>query len=375
MRLFVFLTVALSVYTAMHAVVYWALRPAWAGAPRAGLGVGVWMGLMIVSPVAVRLLDRAGLEALGRPLAWAAYTWLGLVFLAFWPAVALGLAELAARVGGALLGTGPVRVRTPATAWTVLAAVLLVGTYGVWEATRLRVERVRIASPKIPRPLRVVQVSDLHLGLLLRERTLDRVLRVVERLEPDLLVATGDIVDAQIDHLDGLSRRWARVRPPLGKFAVVGNHEVYAGLGQSLAFLEKSGFRVLRNEAAAVGDLWVVGVDDEHAPGPLPDAGRLLAAAPPGRFVLVLKHRPVPLAGSEGRFDLQLSGHTHLGQIFPFRLFTGMAYPLQNGLYELAGGSRLYTSRGTGTWGPPMRVLAPPEVTLVELVPAGGDAR
>ncbi|WP_029734074.1 metallophosphoesterase [Deferrisoma camini] len=370
MRLFVFLTIALSVYTAMHAVVYWAVRPIWAGAPRAGAAVIAWMAAMVAAPVAVRLLDRAGLEAVARPLAWAAYTWLGLVFLAFWPAAALGVGQMLASGLGALLPTEPLRLRTPAVAWAVLAGVVALGGYGAWEATRLRVERVRIASAKLSRPVRIVQVSDLHLGLLLRSRTLARVLRTVEALGPDLLVATGDLVDAQIDHLDDLSRSWASFTPPLGKLAVVGNHEVYAGLGQSLAFLEKGGFRVLRNEAVAVGsDLVVVGVDDEHAPGPRPDPERLFARTPAGRFVLLLKHRPTVVPGAGGRLDLQLSGHTHLGQIFPFRLLTKMAYPMQRGLYALPEGGRLYASRGTGTWGPPMRVLAPPEVTLIELVP------
>lgn len=92
-----------------------------------------------------------------------------------------------------------------------------------------------------------------------------------------------------------------------------------------------------------------------------------VAAPPPGLFTLLLKHRPTAEADSLGRFDLQLSGHTHRGQIFPFNYVTGAIYPMQEGLYRLAGGSARYTSRGTGTWGPPMRIAAPPEVTIIHL--------
>ncbi len=93
-----------------------------------------------------------------------------------------------------------------------------------------------------------------------------------------------------------------------------------------------------------------------------------MASLPQGIFTLVLKHRPTVEAASLGRFDLQLSGHTHRGQVYPFNYVTGAIYPMQEGLYHLAAGSALYTSRGTGTWGPPMRIAAPPEVTIIELV-------
>jgi predicted MPP superfamily phosphohydrolase len=149
---------------------------------------------------------------------------------------------------------------------------------------------------------------------------------------------------------------------------VTGNHEYYAGLEQSLDYLQLSGFTVLRNSIAAPADfLRVVGVDDP-AGGGNPDEIPLLQQAGQDKFILLLKHRPSVAPMGEGLFDLQLSGHTHGGQIFPFALLTRQAYPLYDGLYQLSGGSVLYASRGTGTWGPPMRLLAPPEITLIEIV-------
>jgi predicted MPP superfamily phosphohydrolase len=255
----------------------------------------------------------------------------------------------------------------------VLAIVLVLGVYGSLTAIQPRVERVRIETAKLPPGIdrvRVVQISDLHLGLVHRRAFLQRIVRRIEELHPDLLVATGDIVDAQINHLDGLAELFAALRPPLGKYAVTGNHEFYAGPDQALDFIGRSGFHLLRN-AAAPPDLPIrlVGVEDP-AGGGHPDEASLLQPLERNKFIVLLKHRPHIAPGTEGLFDLQLSGHTHGGQIFPFNVLTRLAYPRPEGLLPLAGGSRLYTSRGTGTWGPPMRVFVPPEITLFELVRA-----
>ncbi len=371
MRLTLFLVTALAVYAALHAVVLWGVYPLLAGRPRVLAGVVAWMGLMLLAPLSVRLVEGGGHDLIARAVAWVAYSWLGLVFLAFSLFAALAAWEaLAWLVGQGLPGVRAWSLRGPNAAAVLSAAALGAGLYGFYEAGSLRIETVRLAAPNLGagrERLRLVQVSDLHLGLLRREGALAPVIELLVALEPDLLVATGDVVDAQLDHLDGLSDLWHRVDPPLGKFAVTGNHEAYAGLGQSLDFLRRSGFRVLRNEAVDLGALTLAGVDDEHVRSHPVDEGALLGATPRGRFTVLLKHRPTVAPGALGRFDLQLSGHTHLGQLFPFRFLTGLQYPLQDGRYDLPGGAVLYTSRGTGTWGPPMRVLAPPEITVFEV--------
>ncbi|MEK6776566.1 MAG: hypothetical protein AABY87_06780 [bacterium] len=176
-----------------------------------------------------------------------------------------------------------------------------------------------------------------------------------------------------MDNLDGLSELMAGIRPRYGKFAVMGNHEYYAGIGQTLDFTRKAGFTMLRDEGVSAGcGISIAGVDDP--------AGRryglkdqvsekaLLQGLPHGPFTLLLKHRPVVDQGSVGLFDLQLSGHVHKGQIFPFNLIAWFYYPLRAGESVLGNGSHLYVSRGSGTWGPPIRFLAPPEITVIELV-------
>jgi hypothetical protein len=194
------------------------------------------------------------------------------------------------------------------------------------------------------------------------------ILRRVEAEDPDILVSTGDLVDGDMTKIGALPALFAKFQPRLGKYAITGNHEVYAGLAESLEAEREFGFTVLSGEMKTVGNvLNVVGVDDPAA-GLHENEKEILEKAKNGLFTLLLKHRPDPAGESLGLFDLQLSGHTHYGQIYPFRYFAEMVYPLQNGPYYLSKGSVLYTSRGSGTWGPPIRVLAPPEVAIFDIV-------
>jgi hypothetical protein len=196
----------------------------------------------------------------------------------------------------------------------------------------------------------------------------------VKAAEPDILVSTGDLVDGHQKHFSGLEKLFLEVRPRLGKYAIMGNHEYYVGIEKSIAFTKESGFKVLQDENFELGGLiCITGIDDSRnsvertAHAALEK--KLLQAAPSGEFRLLLKHRPIVEKESEGKFDLQLSGHVHKGQIFPFNLLTWISFPVKTGLTYLESGGYLYVSRGTGVWGPPIRFLAPPEITIIDLVP------
>jgi predicted MPP superfamily phosphohydrolase len=372
-RFVVFLAVFLSIYAAMHVLVFFGVRPLLPQRAHAGSWLALLMVLMILAPALVRVLDRNGMEDAARTMAMAGYSWMGFIFLAFVLFAALFCWD------GALLATSRLFPRAPALVLygpKTAAVILLLTTgfclYGITEAGHLRTETVRIKTGKLPAGvdrLRLIQISDLHLGLIHRQVFLKEVTDRIKELHPDIVVATGDIVDAQINHLDGLAEIFASLRPPLGKYAVTGNHEFYAGLDQALDFIRRGGFVVLREATATPGGVvQLTGVDDPAGGGD-PDETPLLKGLEPGRFTVLLKHRPRVRQQAEGLFDLQLSGHAHRGQIFPFNFVTGIPYPMQEGLYTLAEGSRLYTSRGTGTWGPPMRLLAPPEITVFDIVP------
>ena len=251
-----FVLTALAIYTAMHLLVFWGIHPLLAGHPLLPTLNWLWMGLMILAPLLVRLLERGGQELAARALAWVGYCWMGLVFIAFSLCTVLAGWETLVWIFGRVWSwAAQLSVHGPISAALVVAVTLGAGLYGLYEAGHLRVETVRLASAKLPAgspTLRIVQVSDLHLGLINRENTLAPLVAELQRLQPDLLLATGDVVDAQINHLEELAGLWRQVQPPLGKFAVTGNHEIYAGLDQALEFLDASGFRVLRGETASL---------------------------------------------------------------------------------------------------------------------------
>jgi predicted MPP superfamily phosphohydrolase len=221
---------------------------------------------------------------------------------------------------------------------------------------------------------RIVQISDVHLGLIVRKERLAGIVEKIKAAGPDLLVSTGDLVDGSMDNPETLAAMLKELDVKHGKFAVIGNHEDYAGIRRSVDFIEKAGFTLVRGEAASfLPWLSIAGVDDPAGGSfgnPLQLSEKeILTQIPKDHFSLLLKHRPHVDESALGHFDLQLSGHTHKGQIFPFTLIIKSLFPIDAGRLDLQDGSTLYVSRGTGTWGPPIRFLSPPEVTVIDLVP------
>jgi len=380
MAMSLFLLTFLSIYGAMHLYLFVKARSALTAGLGASVGMALFLTLMVVAPVAVRLLDRHGMHLAGRYLAYAAYTWMGLLFFFFCLSLWLDVYNLSMRVLAWLPGssTGSLIWKGRGSFIFITLAVLFLGSWSAYSAWQIRVDRVVLPTRKLPPQLdklTIAQICDVHLGPMVGERRLARIIGLLERVKPDLVVATGDLVDAQMDQSNNLAAMLATVDPPLGKFAIAGNHEFYAGIRQSGRFLRAAGFKFLRNEDFELNGLInLVGVDDPAGKRRYPEIGQvgkeekiLLADLDSERFTLLLKHRPTVEIESLGRFDLQLSGHTHGGQIFPFNLITRLFYPRERGLYRLDKESVLYVSRGTGTWGPPMRFLSPPEVTLIEL--------
>ena len=378
MRLFL-LTFFL-LYGGLHLFAFAKARRAFAFGTATGLFVAGFMLVMIVSPVIIRFSEKAGFDLLAQMISWAGYTWMGIIFLFFSFSLLVDVYRMTISGAGLILRQDlSDLILTDRHAFLVpfLISVGIAG-YGSFEAANIRTERLVIRSHKIPAEMnrvRIAQISDVHLGLIVRERRLKSVLEEVQKAEPDILVSTGDLVDGQIDNLSSLAAMLRDINPRYGKFAITGNHEFYAGIDQSIAFTEQAGFTLLRGSWVDVRNvLAIAGVDDSQARSFGLYQGKsekeLLADIPEGRFVLLLKHRPLLDSASGGRFDLQLSGHVHKGQIFPFSILTALYYETQAGLASLQDGSSLYVSRGSGTWGPPIRFLSPPEVTVIDLVPA-----
>jgi predicted MPP superfamily phosphohydrolase len=254
----------------------------------------------------------------------------------------------------------------------ILSVILVI--YGSLEARNLRTEFLVIHSSKIPREIgriRVLQISDVHIGGAVGDGYVSRIIDAVRSADPDVILSTGDLVDGRGAYITDAARMFRQIRPRWGKFAVTGNHEFYLGVDRAVEFMHDAGFVPLRNSVATIaGAVDLVGVDDPggvmNGKGACTDR-EILSRANKGHFTVLLKHRPVIENGAPGFFDLQLSGHTHKGQIFPFSLFTRLAFPYHAGPYHLPGGSVLHVSRGAGVWGPPVRLLAPPEITVIDL--------
>ena len=373
-----FLLTFFLIYGGGHAYLLWRIRAAWKLPTIARAVLVGWSVVMVCAPLVVRLLEREGLTTAASGLAYLGYSWMGLLFLFFVLALVWELLRLVHRTGRYFFRLPDIRILSPRFGFvTCFGLAALICWYGFFEAAHLKVEQHTVPTAKLPKGaerVRIVQISDLHIGLIVGHQQVEKLVATIKSLKPDLVVATGDIVDGHISHIDGVSQMFRELQPVHGMVAVFGNHEYYAGIQSSRTFLERSGFKLLQDQAMTIGEhLALVGVDDPAAKRfglPLPTQEAALFSKFAGnRFVLLLKHRPVVVAENEGRFDLQLSGHVHKGQIFPFNLLTWLHFPVRAGMNQLAHGSRLYVSRGTGTWGPPIRFLAPPELTVIDLVP------
>ena len=363
-----FLSVALLIYGAMH---LYALGKVWMSFPHSlALGLALTMsGLVLTfSPLLVWFLERQSWHRATVATAWVSYTWMGYLFLF----LCIGLLFDLGHALATLLNFSWPLNQAMAFRTVSLIALALLG-YGFIEARQIRIVEVNITTPKLASGrVSIAQLSDLHLGIMLGEGFLDRILGKLREIRPDIVVATGDIVDGQGDNLAALARHFHSYTPPFGAYAVTGNHETYAGLDNSLQFLRDAGFTVLRGESARAGGIVLIGVDDPSAAASAratrPDSDMALAAVAANDFVVLLKHQPV--IDRDTPFDLQLSGHIHGGQIFPFVYLTRLSYGVRTGLTELADGRRLYVSRGAGTWGPPIRLFAQPEITLITIAGA-----
>lgn len=365
-RFAVFFVTVLGLWTLMHLYAFWRVAylpwlktvPSWAW----------WVtgGLLWVSYPLGRILDRNGLASeLGRSLELFGASWMGVLFLLV---SALLVSELVTVFG--LWRSAVVPTKTAA----VLVALVL-SAVGLVQGNRPpRVETLEVQLADLPRELdglRLVQLSDLHLGTILRDRFLQEVLGQVRQIAPDLVVVTGDLVDGNARHVERLIPRLRELQAPLGVYAVTGNHEFYAGLETSVAILEASGFVVLRDTFRQVQPgLVIAGVDDLTARRQFRIEHRgmeeALASRPPGACVL-LSHSPWDVDRAERLgAGLMLSGHTHDGQIWPFSYLVRLSYPYVGGTYRV-GRLTLHVNRGTGTWGPRLRLWKPAEITLVTL--------
>ncbi|MFF8288222.1 metallophosphoesterase [Streptomyces sp. NPDC016309] len=244
------------------------------------------------------------------------------------------------------------------------------GTYGVLRGPR--VKRVTVPLAKLPRAAhgyRIAVVSDVHLGPVLGRAHTQRVVDAVNATQPDLIAVVGDLVDGDVEDLGPAAEPLARLRARDGSFFVTGNHEYFSGAQQWVDHVRELGLRPLRNERVEKAGFDLAGVNDVAGEnyGDGPDFTAALGDRDRSRAAVLLAHQPVVIHDAvEHGVDLQLSGHTHGGQLWPGNYLAELANPTVAGL-ERYGDTQLYVSRGAGAWGPPVRVGAPSDITVVEL--------
>lgn len=366
-RIAFFLIVVLGTWTLMHVYLVWrassvpaisAHLPRWALLAAAAV-------LWVAYPLS-RILDRNNLGLVARPLEFVGSAWLGVLFLA---CVALLAVDVVTLGGMGLPSAAPALRGWGLVAGTVLSLVAL--AQGLRPPVIVDYEVSLAGLPARCDGLVLVEVSDLHLGTLIGDDWLGRLVDRVDAMNPDLVVVAGDLVDGNVDRVEPFLPELKRLRAPLGVFAVTGNHEVYAGLDRSVKLLEEAGYTVLRDRwAEPAPGLIVAGVDDLTARRQFGLANhpveKALAGRPPGATVL-LSHTPwqAQQAAKLGA-GLMLSGHTHDGQIWPFGYLVRFTYPLMGGRYAV-GGMTAIVCRGTGTWGPRMRLWRPSEIVRITL--------
>jgi predicted MPP superfamily phosphohydrolase len=366
------------VLTAILAVVYAYLATRLASGTVSTLALGIPVVLIWLLPVVYWVGDRDRDTFADEALHFASYVCMGWLNFAFFLSLARDVLLLAAaalpleRVYIFVRDSGPELV--VGGAFVALAVGMLAALRGP------RVRRVDIPIENLHpglEGLRIVQISDLHVGQAIGERYVRRVARMANELAPDVVALTGDMVDGTVARLAQDVAPLAALQPAGRVFFITGNHEYYSGAEQWNAHFRSLGFRVLLNEYATLdirgARLLIGGVIDPAArsagPAHVPRADLAAGAGEPAALRVLLAHNPklTPLGEAAG-FDLQLSGHTHAGQFFPWTLAVRLIHAPHAAGLSRSGRMWVYVSAGTGSWGPPVRLGTEPELTLIRLV-------
>lgn len=370
--------VVFTILAVLHTYIGWRILPHWPGGLPVQVPAAIFLLLsMLLIPVGL-LAHAVKSQPLSDRLSWAGLLAMGmfssLLVLTLLRDTVLLIAALTGAYSSALSTSSAVAAPTLAALVTVI---------GLINARRLaRVVQIDIPIAGLPAALHgfsIAQISDIHVGPTIKRRYVEAIVERVNLLEADIVAVTGDLVDGSVRELAPHTAPLAKLSARHGAYFVTGNHEYYSGAQAWIAELRRLGMTVLLNQHVVLhheaAQLVLAGVTDYTAhlfdPAHRSDPHAALAGAPAGAGVrILLAHQPLSAStAADAGFDLQLSGHTHGGQFFPWNFFVPMQQPFTAGLKRLRT-LWVYTSRGTGYWGPPKRFCAPSEITHVRLVRA-----
>lgn len=332
--------------------------------------------LSLISLPISRLLPRE----IAAIMAWVIFPWMGIILLMV--VVMFATDMIWALVKFASPGYDPERrlLIQRGFGLAALGTTALLGGYSLWNGLRpITAKPLTVTLKRLPKSLdglRIAQITDLHVGPMVGRKWVRQVVDKVNALKPDLIAVTGDMVDGPVEELSGHVAPLADLTAPLGVFFVTGNHEYYSGVEPWCAHFANLGLRVLRNERVSIktglqeDSFDLAGVDDWRSrqfPGEGPNLPKALAGRDPHKTVILLAHQPAAVdEASLHNVDLQLSGHTHGGQIWPFKYLVYLQQPYVEGLHQHRD-TQVYVSPGTGFWGPPMRFGTAAEITHITL--------
>ena len=336
-------------------------------------------------PIAL-IMDKMTSLKYSFPLLWFAYLWLGTIMLLFFLLFSIDIIKFLFYIFSKLTSTGNETVNIEKRAFisktiasVTLSSVFIAAGIGVKNYySKAIVKRYKVllkGLPKVFKGFNIVQISDLHLGQMMKGSTLEQIVDQVNSLKPDIVAITGDLADGSAVKLLQEASSLKKLKAAKGVFFVTGNHEYYNGVEEWTSVIEKMGIQILNNQNIKIKKqddyFYLAGVTDhegkrfgkEHAA----DFSKALSGLENNETKILLAHQPIAVKkASKYGTDLVLAGHTHGGQIWPFNYLVYLQQPYLKGFYDY-NGTKLYVNQGTGCWGPPLRLGSENEITQIIL--------
>jgi hypothetical protein len=307
--------------------------------------------LSISYPLAI-FIERISPNKVSRAFYAIAATWVGVLFLLFFVILAYIILSLFIHLPKLLSGE------------IIISLVVILTIYGLINGLFLKVRKITIPIEKLKKELKIVQLTDLHLGTIKNSSFFKKVINITNKLSPDLVVITGDLVDESAPLHKGMIKEINKVKAPI--YFVTGNHEIYENVEKVLSIVKETKIRYL-NGVVLFKDIQIIGIDYSESKDKKEIFNKLqrLNLEKPS---ILLYHAPLSLKElNKAKVSIHLAGHTHNGQVFPFNLFARLAFKHISGLHKL-NETYQYISSGTGLWGPPMRIGSSNEITLIKLI-------
>jgi len=362
MGIIIFITIAQLIIILAHTFLYYS----WAhffhfSNPAQLRTLGIILGILSISFLSASLLVFWRDNIIIKAVYYLAAIWLGLLLYLFLTTLIAWIIEGAVRLSGTNLNIGIV-------AGILVAASILYSVYGLWNASNPRTRHITVAIKNLPPSWKgrtAVQISDVHLGTIWGRRFMERIIGKIAEIKPDMLFITGDLFDGEGDDMAGEIAPLKSLSPPLGTYFITGNHETYLGIAKTVKALSDIPLTFLDDQMVDLDGVQLLGISYPLA-GEHKNLDSTLQVLDPEKPSIVLFHSPVHIElFKRHRVNLQLAGHTHQGQIWPLNYITDKVYNGYDRGLHLDGDYNLYTSVGTGTWGPPMRTGNHPEIVVI----------